>query len=106
MADTPTTPPTTPTPPAPDETARKAEFNKWMAEFLGNEQSTPQHTPPAPPASSGLTLADVEAFLTRREKERQGDDRIGNIEKSLNELKEQFTKSGEKRKKFSLFDFG
>lgn len=99
--------------PTPDElkAARKAEFNEWITEFLGTHSDTTSSTgtpapTPAPPASSGLTLKDVEDFLNKREQTRKDGDRLSGIEKSLRELGDRVTAGSERRKKFSLFDFG
>jgi|SRR5215471_1009065 len=77
-----------PTPPiatGPDETTRRAEFDKWFNENIGKIVSSDDDSPPKtsrpskidpPPASSGLTLKDVEDWMkTREQSSKEASDR-------------------------------
>lgn len=81
----------------PDEPTRRAEFDKWFTENIGKIladddklSDKPAPTPAAPPASSGLSLKDVEDFMNRRDQSRASSNEQADLKKGLQALVDRF----------------
>ena len=102
-----------PTSTGPDEATRKAEFNKWFEESFSTSISRilsddspsnpPAPTVQPPPASSGLTMKDVEDFMNRRDAARRANDDQSSLRKAVQELTDRFNARDKAERRRSWF---